>query len=177
MNYEGKVYRPWMEADSFLIQTTIGCTHNKCTFCDMFREKRFRIRNSEDIFKDIEDARTYLRHIGSIFLIDGNVLALKTDFLLKILHKVTATFPECKKISVYAGLNDLRRKSIGELTQLKEAGLDKVYTGLESGDSLTLELINKRLTPEQAKEGMAHAKAAGIEVPYGFLQEADFIIR
>ncbi len=164
MQYEGKVYRPWMEADSFLIQTTIGCTHNKCTFCDMFREKRFRIRDIEEIFRDIDDAGKVLRHIRSIFLIDGNVLALKTAFLVQILHKITSTFPHCTNISVYAGLNDLRRKSARELKQLKEAGLTKVYTGLESGDALTLERINKGLTPEQAKEGMAHAKAAGIAV-------------
>ncbi len=165
MNYEGKVYRPWIEADSFLIQTTIGCTHNKCTFCDMFRDKkRFRIRTIEEIFKDIDDARGYIRHMGSIFLIDGNVLALKTSFLLQIVDKITSTFPECRRISLYAGLNDLRRKSVRELKQLKNAGLTKVYTGLESGDALTLERINKGLTPEQAKEGMAHAKAAGIEV-------------
>lgn len=164
MNYEGKVYRPWMEADSFLIQTTIGCTHNKCTFCDMFREKRFRIRVLEDIFQDIEEARHYLINIKSIFLIDGNVLALKTDFLVEVLNKVTATFPECTKISVYAGLNDLRRKSVEELKQLKDAGLNKVYTGLESGDVVTLKRAQKGLTPEQAIEGMSHAKAAGIEV-------------
>lgn len=164
MNYEGKVYRPWIEADSFLIQTTIGCTHNKCTFCDMFREKKFRIRSIEDIFADIEEAGQFRHHIRSIFLIDGNVLALKTDFLLQILDKIAATFPECRKISLYAGLNDLRRKSVEELSRLKSAGLTKVYTGLESGDVETLERINKRLTPEQAQEGMAHAKAAGIEV-------------
>ena len=164
MNYEGKVYRPWIEADSFLIQTTIGCTHNKCTFCDMFREKKFRIRSIEDIFADIEEAGQYRHHIRSIFLIDGNVLALKTDVLLQILDKITAIFPECRKISLYAGLNDLRRKSVEELRWLKNAGLTKVYTGLESGDVETLERINKRLTPEQAQEGMAHAKAAGIEV-------------
>ena len=164
MNYEGKVYRPWMEAESFLIQTTIGCTHNKCTFCDMFREKKFRIRDIEDIFNDIDEARKVLHNVRSIFLVDGNVLALKTDFLLKVLNKVTSTFPECTKMSVYAGLNDLRRKSVDELKQLKEAGLDKVYTGLESGDPLILERIVKGLTPEQAKEGMAHAKAADIDV-------------
>lgn len=164
MHYEGKVYRPWMEADSFLIQTTIGCTHNKCTFCDMFREKRFRIRPIEDIFKDIDDARKILGRIRSIFLIDGNVLALKTDFLVKVLDKITATFPECEKISVYAGLNDLRRKSVEELKRLKDAGLNKVYTGLESGDEVTLKQVKKGLTVQQAKEGMAHAKAAGIEV-------------
>lgn len=164
MNYEGKVYRPWMEADSFLIQTTIGCTHNKCTFCDMFREKRFRIRDIDDIFKDIDESRRYLSHIRSIFLIDGNVLALKTDFLVKVLEKITATFPECENISVYAGLNDLRRKSVEELSRLKDAGLDKVYAGLESGDNETLRRIKKGLTAEQARQGMAHAKAAGIEV-------------
>ena len=164
MYYEGKVYRPWPEANSLLIQTTLGCTHNKCTFCDMFREKRFRIRDLEDISNDIDNARSTFRHVGSIFLIDGNVLALKTSFLVKVLEKIAVTFPECSKISLYAGLNDLRRKSVEELGQLRRAGLSMAYSGLESGDLVTLERINKGLTPEQAEEGMAHAKAAGIEV-------------
>ncbi|MGI9535991.1 MAG: radical SAM protein [Desulfocapsaceae bacterium] len=164
MYYEGKVYRPWMEADSLLIQTTLGCTHNKCTFCDMFREKRFRIRDIEGILGDIDEARNTFRHIRSIFLVDGNVLALKTEFLLKVLTKITSTIPECSKISLYAGLNDFRRKSTAELKELKQAGLSIAYTGLESGDPVTLERIKKGLTPEQAKEGMAKAKAAGIEV-------------
>jgi len=101
MYYEGKVYRPWMEANSLLIQTTLGCTHNKCTFCDMFREKRFRIRKIEEIFEDIDEARNTFRHIEAIFLIDGNVLALKTAFLVKILGKIASTFPECSKIALY----------------------------------------------------------------------------
>lgn len=164
MDYEGKVYRPWTEANSLLIQTTLGCTHNKCTFCDMFREKKFRIIDLEAIFKSIDEARRLYRRVESIFLIDGNVLALKTDFLLQILEKITATFPECKKISLYAGLNDLRRKTVEDLTKLKKAGLTMAYTGLESGDSVTLDRIKKGLTPEQAEEGMAKAKAAGIEV-------------
>lgn len=164
MYYEGKVYRPWIEANSLLIQTTLGCTHNKCTFCDMFREKQFRIRELEGIFRDIDEARSSFRRIESIFLIDGNVLALKTSFLIKILEKITLTIPECSKISLYAGLNDLRRKSVEELKQLKQAGLAMAYTGLESGDGLTLERIKKGLTPAQAEAGMAKAKAAGIEV-------------
>ena len=164
MDYEGKVYRPWPEANSLLIQTTLGCTHNKCTFCDMFREKRFRIRKIEEIFRDIDEAREMFPHIGSIFLIDGNVLALKTSFLLEVLGKITSTFPECSKISLYAGLNDLRRKSVEELKQLKQAGLTMAYTGLESGDRETLKRIKKSLTPEQAEEGMSRAKAAGIDI-------------
>jgi radical SAM superfamily enzyme YgiQ (UPF0313 family) len=164
MRYEGKVYRPWMEADSLLIQSTLGCTHNKCTFCSMFDDKRFGIRKIEDIFQDIDDARNVVPHVHSIFLIDGNVLALKTEFLLKILNKVTETFPECSKISLYAGFNDLRRKSVEDLTALKQAGLTMAYTGLESGDPLTLERIKKGLTPEQAEKGMVQAKAAGIDI-------------
>ena len=164
MYYEGKIYRPWPEANSLLIQTTLGCTHNKCTFCDMFREKRFRVRKIEEIFKDIDEARSTFRHVGSIFLIDGNVLALKTAFLLKILGTITATFPECSKIALYAGLNDLRRKSVEELKELKQAGLTLAYTGLESGDPVTLARIKKGLTPEQAEKGMAKAQAAGIDI-------------
>lgn len=164
MRYEGKIYRPWPEADSLLIQTTLGCTHNKCTFCNMFRDKRFGIRNIEDIYEDIETARRTFRRIESIFLIDGNVLALKAEFLLNILNKITSTIPECKHIALYAGLNDMRRKSVEELTQLREAGVTLAYTGLESGDPVTLERIEKGLTPQQAEEGMAKAKAAGLDV-------------
>lgn len=169
MRFQGKVYRPWIEADSVLIQTTLGCTHNKCTFCNMFRDKRFSIRPIEDIYEDIEHAKRFYGQVRSLFLTDGNVLALKTDFQLKILEKVKETFPECKNISMYAGLNDMRRKSVEDLKALREAGLTKVYTGLESGDQPTLDLICKDLTPEQAEQGMAKAKAAGIEVLASFI--------
>lgn len=164
MDYQGKIYRPWIEANSLLIQTTLGCTHNKCTFCDMFSDKRFSIKEIDQIFSDIDEARSIFPRIGSIFLIDGNVLALKTEFLLKILGKITSTFPECSKISLYSGFNDLRRKSVAELTELKQAGLSMAYSGLESGDRLILERIKKGLAPEQALEGTAKAKAAGIEI-------------
>ena len=94
------------------------------------REKRFRIRKIEEVFKDIDKARQICRHIGSIFLIDGNVMALKTEYLLKLLGKITSTFPECSKKSLYSGFNDLRRKSVEELTELKQAGLTMAYVGL-----------------------------------------------
>lgn len=169
MYYEGKIYRPWIEASSLLIQTTIGCTHNKCTFCDMFKEKQFRKRKLEDVFKDIEEARNLYPYVGSIFLIDGNVMILKTEFLLKIINKIKLTFPECSKISIYSQLNDLRRKTVAELKELKQAGLSMVYTGLESGDNVTLDKIKKDMTPQQAIEGMEKAKAAGIEVLASFI--------
>ncbi len=164
MRYEGKIYRPWIEADSQLIQVTLGCSINTCTFCNMFRDKKFRRRPLEDIFADIESMRRFYRHVESIFLIDGNVMVLKTDFLLKIVEKIRATFPEIQNISLYSGLNDLRRKTVKELTALREAGITTVYAGLESGDEQVLKDILKRMTRTQAIEGMEKAKAAGIRV-------------
>lgn len=169
MYYEGKVYRPWPEANSVLIQATLGCTNNSCTFCDMFREKKFSIRTIEDVFKDIEKTRKLYPRVESIFLIDGNVLAVKTEFLLHILEKIKSTFPECKRIALYGGLNDFERKSVEELKQLKQAGLTMAYAGLESGDPVVLEQIKKGMTAEQAIAGMEKAKAAGIEMLLSFI--------
>ncbi len=169
MRFEGKVYRPWPEATSLLIQTTLGCSINTCTFCSMFDDKRFKVRELEDIFQDIEQSRIYYRHVESVFLTDGNVMAMRTDKLLQILEKVRETFPECKKISLYAGFNDLRRKSVADLKALKQAGLDMAYVGLESGDPQTLVAIKKGMTREHAIEGMARAKEAGIDILVSFI--------
>lgn len=169
MNYEGKVYRPWIEANSILIQVTLGCSINTCTFCSMFDDKRFKVRPIEDVLKDIEEMRRFYPYVESIFLIDGNVMAARTDYLLKVFDKIRQVFPECKKVSLYSGLNDFRRKSKNELNELVDAGLSMAYSGLESGDPLVLEKIKKRMTPEQALEGMAMAKEAGIEVLLSFI--------
>lgn len=169
MRYEGKVYRPWIEADSVLIQTTFGCSHNKCTFCSMFDDKQFGIRDLNEVFTDIDKARRSYQQIRSFFLIDGNVLALKSEHLFKILNKITETFPEVENIALYAGYNDMRRKSVEELKQLRAAGLTKMYTGLESGDSEILKNIKKGLTPKQAKEGATKAKEADIKVLASFI--------
>lgn len=169
MEYQGKVYRPWPEARSILIQTTLGCSINTCTFCSMFDDKRFKIRDIDDVFKDIEEARRIYPFVESIFLIDGNVMAARTEYLIKVLDKLRATFPEAQKISMYSGLNDFRRKTISELKEIKDAGLDLCYSGLESGDPIVLERIQKRMTAEHAIEGMAMAKEAGIETLLSFI--------
>jgi radical SAM superfamily enzyme YgiQ (UPF0313 family) len=135
----------------------------------MFREKRFRIRKLEDVFQDIEEARRTYPRVESIFLIDGNVLVVKTDPLLQILEKIKSTFPESKRIALYGGLNDFERKSVEELKALQQAGLTMAYAGLESGDPLVLEQINKGLTVKQALAGMEKAKAAGIEMLLSFI--------
>ena len=169
MHYEGKIYRPWMEAESVLIQTTLGCSNNQCTFCTMFDDKRFKVRDIEGIFRDIEEARLIYPRVESIFLVDGNVMAIRTEMLLKILDKIKATFPEIKNISLYSGFNDFRRKSISELKEMKSAGLSMAYSGLESGDPIVLEKIKKRMTREHAIEGMAMAREADIKVLASFI--------
>lgn len=169
MHYQGKIYRPWMEANSLLIQTTLGCSNNQCTFCTMFDDKRFKVRDIEDIFLDIEEARGLYTLVESIFLVDGNVMAIRTEKLLKILDKIKTTFPELKNISLYSGFNDFRRKSIAELKEIKSAGLTTAYAGLESGDPIVLERIKKRMTRKHAIEGMAMAREADIQVLASFI--------
>ena len=169
MTYEGKVYRPWMEANSLLIQVSIGCSNNNCTFCDMFTDKKFRRRSFEDISNDIEKARRVYPSVKSIFLIDGNVMVLKTEFLLQVVTKIKETFPELERLALYSEYNDFRRKTVDQLKQLKEAGVDMAYVGLESGDSVVLDNIKKKMTFEQAVEGAQLAKEAGIEVLASFI--------
>lgn len=164
MSYEGKIYRPWMEADSALVQVTLGCSNNSCTFCNMFRDKSFRRKPLDEIFADIDQLRRDHGRVESIFLIDGNVMVLKTDFLLKVITRINETFPELKNLAMYSGLNDLRRKSVEELKTLRAAGVTTLYAGLESGDRQVLDDIRKRMTPEEAIEGMELVKAAGIRV-------------
>ncbi len=169
MHFEGKIYRPWMEAESVLIQTTLGCSNNQCTFCTMFDDKRFKVRDTEDIFKDIEQARVLYPKVESIFLIDGNVMAMRTDKLLKILDKIRVTFPELKNLALYSAFNDFRRKSIAELKELRSAGLTTAYSGLESGDPIVLERIKKGMTREHAIKGMEMAREADIKVLASFI--------
>lgn len=169
MKYEGSVYRPWMEADSILLQVTIGCSNNNCTFCTMFQDKKFRKRDIEDVFKDIEDLSRVYPYAESIFLIDGNVMVLGSKYLIKVIKKIKETFPNMKNIALYSELNDLRRKTVEELKEIKESGLDMAYIGLESGDPQVLENIQKGMSVDQALEGMEKAKEAGIRVLLSFI--------
>ncbi|MEZ8321354.1 radical SAM protein, partial [Vibrio splendidus] len=169
MRFEGKVYRPWMEAESVLIQTTLGGSNNQCTFCTMFDDKRFKVRDIKDIFEDIDAARKIYPHVESIFLVDGNVMAIRTEMLISILDYIKITFPEIKNISLYSGFNDFRRKSLSELKEIKSAGLSMAYSGLESGDPIVLERIQKRMTREHAIEGMNLAREADIKVLASFI--------
>ena len=143
MIYDEPLYRPPSEAYSLIIQVTIGCSHNKCTFCGMYKSKKFRIRSKSDIFRDMEEMAARYNKVRRIFLADGDALVLKTQDLKDILQKIRELFPYCERVGIYATPGDILRKSPEELKSLKEHGLGIVYLGIESGSDKILKDIDK----------------------------------
>ena len=163
MQYEGSIYRPPSEAESLLVQVTIGCSHNRCTFCVNYKDKSFRIRPMEDIRRDLaECARLYRQHVRRVFLCDGNALVMRTEHLKEILSIIRHSFPRCERVGVYASAQDILRKSEEELRQLHELGLGILYIGLESGSDEVLRRICKGANAEQMIQAAQRAKVAGI---------------
>ena len=171
MRYIGDVYRPPSEARSLIVQVTLGCTHNSCTFCTMYKTKKFRLRPFDEVIADFETARQYYPYpyVKRIFLADGDALCMATDKLLRILDKACELFPECTRVGLYSRSSHILRKSESELERLKSAGLGIVYVGAESGSGEVLRLINKKETPEQIVEAVRKAENAGIETSVTFV--------
>lgn len=164
MKYEGSLFRPPSEAQSLIIQATIGCSHNKCTFCSMYKDKSFRIRSLEEIFADIEEGNKYYRSVNRVFLADGNALAMKTDDLKRILLKISDAIPGCERVGIYSSPKDILRKSEKELKELKELGLGIVYMGLESGSDNILRKIKKGVTSAEMIEAGKKLIGSGIKL-------------
>lgn len=165
MRYEGTVYRPPSEAESLLIQATIGCPHNKCTFCAMYQTKKFRIRPVADIKEDLLMARDYYGdQVQSIFFPDGNTIFMKTDQLVEILNYARELFPSLKRMTVYGSGKILKLKKLKEFRRLKEAGLTRIYSGMESGDDEVLCRIKKGFTASEIIEEGLKVREAGIEL-------------
>ena len=165
MRYEGVVYRPPSEAGSLIIQATIGCPHNRCAFCAMYRAKRFRPRPTSEVIEDLDLALShYGPGIRTIFLADGNTAALSTRRLVAIGEAARKRFPALERITVYGSAKFLVKKSEDDWRQVAEAGIRRVHSGLESGDPVTLDQIRKGVTPAQAVEAFNHVKRAGIEL-------------
>lgn len=166
MRYEGTVYRPPSEAGSLIIQLTIGCARNTCTFCKMYKDKTFRVRDLQEVVEDLEMARSYYTRVPvkRIFLADGDALIVKTDDLLYILAKCKEYFPEVERISVYGAPKDILHKTPEDLKRLKDAGLDMVYMGMESGDDQVLLDVKKGATQAEMIEAGQKARAAGMIV-------------
>lgn len=165
MRYEGTIYRPPSESGSLIVQATIGCPHNRCAFCGMYTDKRFRARPVEEVIEDLEEARRYYGdRVPSIFLADGNSAALPTDRLVAIGEAAGRLFPALERITVYGSAKFLVKKSLGEWEAVARAGISRVHSGLESGDPQTLESLHKGVTPDEAVAAFNHLMAAGIEL-------------
>ena len=169
MKYEGMVYRPPSEAYSLIFQVTIGCSHNKCRFCTMFKEKQFHIRQPEDIHRDMLEMRKYYSKVGRIFLADGDALCLSNDKLMQIMAWVNEIFPECDRVGIYGSAMDILRKTPAELEQLKDAGIGIIYVGAESGNPEVLKRVCKNGTREHIIESVQAVGASGIRSSVTFI--------
>jgi radical SAM superfamily enzyme YgiQ (UPF0313 family) len=164
MRYQGTVIRPPSEADSYILQITLGCSHNSCTFCGTYPDKPFRPRPLDEVLEDIVTAAGRMPHTRRVFLADGNGLVLGTRRLAEILDALSTGFPLLRRVGIYANARDILSKSDAELATLNEKGLRIIYLGLESGSDEVLRRINKGATAAEMVEAVQKAKRAGIRV-------------
>jgi len=146
MHYEGNIVRPPSEANSILLQVTVGCSRNKCTFCGTYRGERFKIKPDSVIMEDIAFAAQYCKRQRRVFICDGDALIIPQKRLLKILIKIEKQLPWVTRVGLYANAKSLKIKTLDELKALKDHGLGIIYMGLETGDDVTLKKINKGAT-------------------------------
>ncbi len=164
MHYEGNIIRPPSEANSILLQVTVGCSRNKCTFCGTYTGERFRIKPDEIILDDIAFAAKYCKHQRRVFLCDGDALIIPQKKLLKILTEIKKQLYWTTRVGIYANAKSLRMKTLEELKELKENGIGIAYMGLETGDDITLKKINKGATSEEMIQMGRKAREAGIKL-------------
>jgi len=164
MHYEGNIIRPPSEANSILLQVTVGCSRNKCTFCGTYAGERFRIKPDETIMADIAFAARHCRRQRRVFLCDGDALIVPQKRLLAILSEIRRQLPWVTRVGAYANAKSLKMKDPGELEQLKEHGLGILYMGLETGDDVTLKRINKGATAQTMIEEGRKARKAGMKL-------------
>jgi len=164
IDYVEPVFRPPSEAKSLILPVTNGCSWNKCTFCEMYTQpqKKFRARKPDDVRADIERAARSLGPVRRVFLADGDAMVLPTRRLLEILHDLRAAFPDLQRVSSYCLPRTLARKTSEELTELRNAGLQILYVGMESGDDEVLRRINKGETAESTRSALHKIRDAGI---------------
>jgi radical SAM superfamily enzyme YgiQ (UPF0313 family) len=165
--YEQGVIRPPSEADSLLVRVTRNCPWNQCLFCPAYKGTKFSKRTVEEVKKDIDAMASRFgayTHIDSAFLQDGDSLLLPTADVLEILRYIKEKFPGIKRITTYARAPTLRKKSVEDLTLLREAGLSRIHAGLESGSATVLKMIKKGITPEDIVEGGRKVVEAGISL-------------
>lgn len=164
VEYVGDVYRPPGEWRSFILQATVGCSHNGCTFCGMYKKKQFYIKDMKEILGDIQETAGMYNKFEKVFIADGDAIVIPTEDLLRILYELKKCFPVCRLISVYAGPKSTLSKSPEELRDLARAGLGRAYLGIESGSDAVLKHTNKGVDAETMLEAGERLREAGIDL-------------
>ena len=164
MHYEGNCIRPPPEADSILLQVTLGCSHNKCTFCGTYKDKRFQIKDDDIILSDILFASKVMKRQDRVFLMDGDALIIPQKRLMWILERIKEHLPWVKRVGSYANTKSIGSKSLEELTELRENGLGMIYLGVETGDDEIRKKINKGSSAQHCLEMGKRVKDAGIQL-------------
>ena len=162
MKYEGMIFRPPSEAESLILQVTVGCSYNRCTFCGAYQGKSFRIKSFEEVKEDIDEASSYGLRTQRVFLADGDALSISQKELVRILSYLKAKLSGLERVGIYANAKDVLKKDVENLKALKESGLGIIYLGLESGDRETLRRIKKNATIDQLIRAGRKVKESGI---------------
>ena len=162
MNNDGNIIRPPSEADSIILQVTVGCSHNHCTFCGAYKDKQFRIRSEEEVAENIGFAARYCDRQHKVFLADGDALILSQKRLTTLFRQIRTQLPQVRRISLYGNAKAIRSKSLEQLQELKELGLDRIYMGLESGDDTVLGRVRKGETAASMISAARKVAGAGI---------------
>lgn len=164
MRYDAPLFRPPSEAFSLILQVSIGCSHNACTFCGMYKGKKFRIKEWAEIEADIQDAVRYAGTTDRIFLADGNALAMPTPTMLDLLKKLYGSFPNLQRVTAYAGPKDILGKPASELREINNGGLKILYLGVESGNEEILRDVHKGVSAGEMAEAGRKALEAGFQL-------------
>jgi radical SAM superfamily enzyme YgiQ (UPF0313 family) len=178
MRYEGQLYRPPSEAYSYILQATIGCSHNLCLYCDMYRAKRFRVRPLQESLEDLQMASAEFGHdVEKLFVADGDALILDMEYWEALLDSSRKLFPRLRRVSCYATAMNILEKSQQELETLASKGLTMLYIGPESGDDETLRRLVKGAGFDEHVEAAKKAHAAGMKLSVIVLLGAGGIAR
>ncbi|MFH2094380.1 MAG: radical SAM protein [Bacteroidota bacterium] len=162
IDYDEPVFRPPSEAYSLILQVTLGCSWNRCGFCEMYKTKDFRVRKEEEVFAEIDKVAEAGYEVRKVFLADGDAMVLSSGKLIRILAKLRSVFPKLQRISAYALPKNISSKTDDELSAIADAGLKLIYVGIESGDDEVLKMVHKGETYNSTIDGMLKAKQAGI---------------
>ena len=161
LEYDYPLYRPPSEAKSLIFQVTLGCSFNECSFCDMYRSKKYSQRPWEQVKSEIDKAADMQQDVKRIFLADGDALNLDSEYMIKILNYIRMKFPNIERISSYAMPMNVLKKTLDELKAMHNAGLDMLYLGVESGSDIVLRKVTKGALGDTIIRAVNKAKSAG----------------